>query len=103
MLHVTRIVNDGASGKAQSSSAIERMVTRRAARSTVWPARAYSYSGRPSFFSAECIGGTCSISPRKLASACSTAARSQVTSRTSSSSPSASPVLERAPRRTSAS
>ena len=40
------------------------MRTRRGARSTSSPARASSWSRRPPTFSADTIGGTCSISPR---------------------------------------
>ena len=46
------------------------MTTRRGARSTSTPDRASRYSGTPSRFSAEYIGGTCSISPtNRLAAA----------------------------------
>ncbi len=80
-----------------------RMVTRRAARSTVWPARAYSYSGLPSFFSAECIGGTWSISPTKRPMAVRNCSGVTATGRSLSTSPSASAVLVRMPRRTTVS
>jgi hypothetical protein len=45
LLQVTRIANTGAPGSSQRNKAISWIVTLRAARSTVWPARAYSYSG----------------------------------------------------------
>jgi hypothetical protein len=74
---------------------------RRASRSTTWPARANSYSGTPLRFSAEYIGGTCSISPRKRGSTASIAATSTSAAlRSSSTVPSASPVSVVTPRQT---
>src|SRR5712671_3464370 len=58
------------------------------------PARAYSYSGLPSRFSAECIGGICSIAPTKLLHTRSSAPRSTATSAIDrTTSPSRSPVV----------
>jgi hypothetical protein len=75
------------------------IVIRRASRSTVSPLRASSYSGTPPRFSAEYIGGTCSMSPRKRASTASSAASSTTAAlRSASTAPSASPVSVVTPR-----
>ena len=49
-------------------------VTRRGARSTSSPARASSCNRRPPTFTADTIGGTCSISPVSVAAAAATSA-----------------------------
>ena len=75
----------------------------RGGRSTVSPARAYSYSALPSFLSAECMGGTCCCGPVKRSSTAAMSASLTATGRSCSTSPSASPVVVVTPRRNVAS
>ena len=69
------------------------ITTCRGARSTSIPARASSYSGRPSRFSAECIGGTCSIVPRSVTARRRSTHPSHRPRPSAVTSPSASPVV----------
>src|SRR3954469_7589607 len=80
-------------GNSDFMTSTASMRTRRGSRSTVSPLRANAESGTPPRFSAECIGGTCSISPLKLCNTRKRAAWETWTAFLSITSPSASPVV----------